>query len=63
MQKEKQRKIVLIMGAITLAVIFASSAIAGKYNEYAEYVEYGVFIYAGLLFVATVFLIKKEKAA
>lgn len=63
MQKEKQRKIILLMGAISLAVIFASTAIAGKYDEYAEYVEWGVFIYAALLFVAAIFLIRKEKAA
>ena len=61
---QKDRKITLIMGAITLAVIFASSAIAGKYEEYAEYAEWGVLIYAALLFVVSaVFLIRKENAA
>lgn len=59
----KDRKIILIMGALTLAFIFASSAIAGKYDEYAEYVDWGLLVYAALLFVVSVFLIKKEKAA
>ena len=63
MQKAKQRKIVLIMGASTLAVIFASTAIAMKYDDYVDYVVWGVFLYAALLFVVSVVMIRKQKAA
>ena len=63
MQKAKQRKIVLIMGASTLAVILASTAIAMKYEDYVDYVVWGGYIYAALLFVAAVVMLIKEKAA
>jgi len=63
MQKAKQRKIVLIMGASTLIVIFASSAIAMKYDDYIDYVVWGGYLYAALLFVVAVVMLIKEKAA
>jgi len=59
----KDWKITLIMGVTTLAVIFASTAIAAKYDEYVDYVVWGVLVYAALLFVVSVFLIRKAKAA
>ena len=63
MKIDQQRKIVCIMGASALVVIFASTAIAAKCDEYVNYVVWGGYIYAALLFVAAIFLIKKEKAA
>jgi len=63
MQKAKQRKIVLIMGASFLVFILASTSIAMKYDDYVDYVVWGVFLYAALLFVAAVVLIRKQKAA
>lgn len=62
MEKEKQRKIVYILGASFLAVILTSSAIAMKYDDYVTYVAWGVIIYAALLVVAAFFMIRKERA-
>jgi predicted lysophospholipase L1 biosynthesis ABC-type transport system permease subunit len=63
MQKKKQRKIIYIMGASFLVFILASTAIAMKYDDYVDYVVWGGYIYAALLFVASIVLLIKEKAA
>ena len=63
MLKAKQRKNVLIMFVSTLVVIFASTAIAMKYDDYIDYVVWGIFLYAALLFVAAVVMLIREKAA
>lgn len=63
MQKEKQRKIVYILGASFLAFILASTAIAMKYDDYVDYVVWGGYLYAALLLVASLFMIIKENAA
>ena len=61
MLKAKQRKNVLIMFVSTLVVIFASTAIAMKYDDYIDYVVWGVFLYAALLFVVSIVMLMKEK--
>lgn len=62
MLKAKQRKTVLIMYASFLVVIFASTAIAMRYDDYVDYVVWGVFLYAALLFVVSIVMLMKEKA-
>jgi len=62
MLKAKERKNILIMFVSTLVVIFASTAIAMRYDDYVDYVVWGVFLYAALLFVVAIVMLMKEKA-
>jgi hypothetical protein len=62
MEKEKQWKIISIQFVSFLVVIFVSTALAMKYDDYIDYIAWGVIIYAALLVVAAFFMIKKERA-
>lgn len=62
MEKAKQWKIIYIQFASCLVVIFASTALAMKYDDYIDYIAWGVIIYAALLVLATFFMMKKERA-
>lgn len=58
-----EHKIVYIAFVTTLVVTFASTALAIKYDDYIDYIVWGVFIYAALLIVSAFFLIGKKNAA
>ena len=63
MHKTKQRKIIFMMYASFMVVILASTAIAMKYEDYVDYVEWGLGLFAALLFVVSLVMILKEKEA
>ena len=62
MQKAKQWKTVLMIYASFLVVIFASTAIAMKYDDYIDYVVWGGTIYAVLLVVVSFLIMRKDNA-
>jgi predicted lysophospholipase L1 biosynthesis ABC-type transport system permease subunit len=62
MEKAKQWKIIYIQFASTLVVIFASTALAMKYDDYIAYIVWGGTIYAVLLIVVSFLIMRKDNA-
>ena len=60
MRIDQQMKLVYIIGALVLVVIFASSLIAGKYPEYIDYVTAGLGVCSVLLVVVAIFMIRNK---
>lgn len=58
MKTDQQQRLVYIVGAFTLAAIFASSVVAGKYPEYINYVWAGLMAIAVLLVVGALRMIR-----
>jgi CO dehydrogenase/acetyl-CoA synthase alpha subunit len=60
MKIDQQRKLVYIVGALSLVAIFASSLIAGKYPEYTDYVTAGLGVCSVLLVAVAIFMIRSK---
>jgi hypothetical protein len=61
MKTDQQRKLVYIVGALTLVAIFASSLVAGKYPQYTDHVSAGLGVFVVLLGALAVFMIRTKE--